>query len=195
MEITTNLLSHFFTLKAGNISIHSPEKSLIRSVQEDVFLSVDVKCLCVPTIQWTFMSGLVSRTIGTWQPGVYTNITVDYSSRVQAYDNGSMRLMDLRLQDAGYYVVTVTDMTGSSRDMGLVLKVNGELKGPGREQHHLLLKYCLVACRGAVRGPPVPVRLRGGAGRYSRTTHAGHVATGQGVQKDRGVEEEETDAR
>lgn len=135
MEITTNLLSHFFTLKAGNISIHSPEKSLIRSVQEDVFLSVDVKCLCVPTIQWTFMSGLVSRTIGTWQPGVYTNITSDYSSRVQAYDNGSMALRDLRLQDAGFYVVTVTDMTGSSRDMGLVLKVNGELQRPGREQH------------------------------------------------------------
>ncbi|TNN01553.1 hypothetical protein fugu_010935 [Takifugu bimaculatus] len=117
-------IASYMCAQAGNISIHSPEKSLIRSVQEDVFLSVDVKCLCVPTIQWTFMSGLVSRTIGTWQPGVYTNITVDYSSRVQAYDNGSMGLMDLRLQDAGYYVITVTDMTGSSRDMGLVLKVN-----------------------------------------------------------------------
>lgn len=126
MQMTTYLFSHFLTLEAGNISIHSPVKSLVRSVQEDVFLSVDVKCLCVPTFQWTFMSGLVSRTIGTWQPGVYANITVDYSSRVQTYDNGSMGLMDLRLQDAGYYVVTVTDMTGSSRDAGLVLKVNGE---------------------------------------------------------------------
>lgn len=126
IKITANLLSHFFTVKAGNISIRSPEKSLIRSVQEDVFLSVDVKCLGVPTIQWTFMSGLVSRTIGTWQPGVFTNITADYSSRVRPYDNGSMELMDLRLQDAGYYVVTVTDMAGSSRDTSLVLKVNGK---------------------------------------------------------------------
>lgn len=72
------------------------------------------------------MSGLVSRTIGAWQPGGYTNITEDYSSRVQAYDNGSMGLSDLRLQDGGFYVVTITESTGSSKDFGLVLKVNGE---------------------------------------------------------------------
>lgn len=113
-------------MKAANISIHFPERSLSRSVQEDVFFSVDVKCVGVPTIQWTFMSGVVSRAIGTWQPGVYANITADYGSRVQPWDNGSMGLRDLRLQDAGYYVVTVTDVTGSSRDAGLVLKVNGE---------------------------------------------------------------------
>lgn len=72
------------------------------------------------------MSGVVSRNIGIWQPGVYSNITVDYSSRVQPYDNGSMGLSDVRLQDAGYYVVTVTETGGSSKDVGLVLKVNGE---------------------------------------------------------------------
>lgn len=113
-------------LKAGNISIHCPERSLSRSVQEDVFFSVDVECVGVPTIHWTFMSGLVSRAIGTWRPGGYPNITADYSSRVQPCDNGSMGLGDLRLQDAGYYVVTVTDGMGNSRDAGLVLKVNGE---------------------------------------------------------------------
>lgn len=113
-------------MEAGSISIHSPEKSLSRLVQEDVFFSVDVKCAGVPTIRWMFMSGLVSRTIGTWQPGTLANITADYSSRVQPCPNGSMGLADLRLQDAGYYVVTVTDGTGSSRDAGLVLKVNGE---------------------------------------------------------------------
>ncbi|KAM6987301.1 V-set and transmembrane domain-containing protein 5 [Tautogolabrus adspersus] len=109
---------------AGAISIHSPQRSLTRSVQEDVFFSVDVTCNGIPTIQWTFMSGAVSRTIGTWEPGVYTNITVDYSSRVQHYYNGSMGLSDLRLQDAGYYVVTVTDTAGNSKDAGFVLKVN-----------------------------------------------------------------------
>lgn len=72
------------------------------------------------------MSGLVSRTIGAWQPGGYTNITEDYSSRVQAYDNGSMGLSDLQLQDGGFYVVTITESTGSSKDFGFVLKVNGE---------------------------------------------------------------------
>ncbi|XP_041797360.1 V-set and transmembrane domain-containing protein 5 [Chelmon rostratus] len=109
---------------AGAISIHSPQRSLTRSVQEDVFFSVDVTCIGIPTIQWTFMSGAVSRTIGAWQPGGYTNITVDYSSRVQPYSNGSMGLSDLRLQDAGFYVVTVTEITGSSKDAGFVLKVN-----------------------------------------------------------------------
>ncbi|XP_026153423.1 V-set and transmembrane domain-containing protein 5 isoform X2 [Mastacembelus armatus] len=109
---------------AGAISIHSPQRRLTRSVQEDVFFSVNVLCNGIPTIQWTFMSGEVSRSIGIWQPGVYTNLTVDYSSRVQTYNNGSMGLSDLQLQDAGYYVVTVTETTGSSKDTGFVLKVN-----------------------------------------------------------------------
>ncbi|XP_061575813.1 V-set and transmembrane domain-containing protein 5 [Cololabis saira] len=109
---------------AGAISIHTSLRSLTRSVKEDVFFSVDVTCNGIPTIQWTFMSALVSRSIGTWEPGVYTNITVDYSSRVKACDNGSMHLSDLRLQDSGYYVVTVMDPAGSSKDAVFVLKVN-----------------------------------------------------------------------
>lgn len=91
-----------------------------------MFFSVDVTCSGVPTIQWTFMSAAVSRTIGTWQPGVYGNITTDYSSRVQICDNGSMGLSNLRLQDSGFYVITVTDAAGSSKELGFVLKVNGE---------------------------------------------------------------------
>ncbi|KAF7651378.1 hypothetical protein LDENG_00111850 [Lucifuga dentata] len=109
---------------AGAISIHSPQRSLTRSVQEDVFFSVNITCSGIPTIQWTFMSGVVSRSIGTWQLGVYTNITEDYRSRVQPCNNGSMGLSDLRLQDAGFYVVTVTEAAGSSKDAGFVLKVN-----------------------------------------------------------------------
>ncbi|XP_041851197.1 V-set and transmembrane domain-containing protein 5 isoform X2 [Melanotaenia boesemani] len=46
------------------------------------------------------------------------------SSRVRLYENGSMSLSHLRLQDGGFYVVTVTDSTGSSKDAGFVLKVN-----------------------------------------------------------------------
>ncbi|XP_035536489.1 V-set and transmembrane domain-containing protein 5 [Morone saxatilis] len=128
---------------AGAISVHSPQRSLTRSVQEDVFFSVNVTCIGIPTIQWTFMSGVVSRTIGTWQPGVYTNITVDYSSRVQAYNNGSMYLSDLRLQDAGYYVVTVTETTGSSKDTGLVLKVNEVLY---EDLQYLSVSALVLAC-------------------------------------------------
>ncbi|XP_045929291.1 V-set and transmembrane domain-containing protein 5 [Micropterus dolomieu] len=128
---------------AGAISIHSPQKSLTRSVQEDVFFSVDITCDGIPTIQWTFMSGAVSRTIGTWQPGLYTNITVDYSSRVQHFNNGSMGLSDLRLADAGYYQVTVTETAGSSKDAGFVLKVNEVLY---EDLQYLSVSALALAC-------------------------------------------------
>ncbi|XP_014893891.1 V-set and transmembrane domain-containing protein 5 [Poecilia latipinna] len=109
---------------ARSISVSSSKRNLIRSVQDDVFFSVDVTSSGVPTIRWSFMSGAVSRPIGAWQPGGITNITQDYSDRVKACDNGSMLLSDLKLQDAGYYVVTAEDSAGNSRDLGFVLKVN-----------------------------------------------------------------------
>uniref|UniRef100_A0A3P9LGQ8 Immunoglobulin V-set domain-containing protein n=1 Tax=Oryzias latipes TaxID=8090 RepID=A0A3P9LGQ8_ORYLA len=109
---------------AGCISIRSAQRNLSRSVQEDALFSVDVSSTGVPTVQWTFMSGAESRFIGTWQPGGDTNLTADYSSRVKAYENGSMVLLDLRLQDTGFYLLTVTEEAGSSKDVGFVLKVN-----------------------------------------------------------------------
>lgn len=108
---------------AGTISIQTPERSLIRAVQEDVSFSVEVDCDGVPTFHWSFMSAAVSRTIGTWQEGSFTNITADYSARVRPFSNGSMSLSNLRLQDAGFYVVTVMEAGGSSKDAGFVLKV------------------------------------------------------------------------
>ncbi|TNN77793.1 V-set and transmembrane domain-containing protein 5 [Liparis tanakae] len=89
------------------------------------------------------MSGAVSRAIGTWQPGLYTNITVDYESRVQSFDNGSMGLSDLRLQDAGFYVVTVTESAGSSKDTGFVLKVNEVLY---EDLQYLSVSALALAC-------------------------------------------------
>ncbi|XP_030008776.1 V-set and transmembrane domain-containing protein 5 [Sphaeramia orbicularis] len=132
---------------AEAISIHSPQRSLTRSVQEDVFFSVDVTCNGIPTIQWTFMSGVVSRSIGIWQPGMYTNVTADYSSRVQAYSNGSMGLSDLRIQDAGYYVITVIETGGSSKDTGFVLKVNEVLY---EDLQYLSVSALALACLAAL---------------------------------------------
>uniref|UniRef100_A0A4W5NT72 Immunoglobulin subtype domain-containing protein n=1 Tax=Hucho hucho TaxID=62062 RepID=A0A4W5NT72_9TELE len=108
---------------AGAISIRSPQQSLTKPVQQDVLFSVDISCVGTPTIQWTFMSGRVSRDIGAWQPGGYTNVSEDYMDRVHTYTNGSMGLSDLRIQDAGFYVITVTELSGSSKDEGFVLKV------------------------------------------------------------------------
>ncbi|XP_061537837.1 V-set and transmembrane domain-containing protein 5 [Phycodurus eques] len=128
---------------AGAISIQSSQQGLTRSVQEDVFFSVAVACNGTPTIQWTFMSSSVSREVGTWRPGAFTNITADYSSRVEAHDNGSMGLSDLRLQDAGYYVVTITDEMGSSKDVGFVLKVNEVLY---EDLQYLSVSALALAC-------------------------------------------------
>uniref|UniRef100_A0AAZ3NZB0 V-set and transmembrane domain-containing protein 5 n=1 Tax=Oncorhynchus tshawytscha TaxID=74940 RepID=A0AAZ3NZB0_ONCTS len=109
--------------RTGAISIWSPQQSLTRPVQQDVLFSVDISCVGIPTIQWTFMSGRVSRDIGAWQPGGFTNVSEDYMDRVHTYTNGSMGLSDLRIQDAGFYVITATELSGSSKDEGFVLKV------------------------------------------------------------------------
>lgn len=113
---------------AGSLSVASPQRSLVRSVQEDVCFWVEVELVCdgaceVPTFSWSFMSSSVSRSIGRWQEGNFTDITEDYSGRVQPFTNGSMLLSNLRLQDTGFYVVTVTAAGGSSKDVGFVLKV------------------------------------------------------------------------
>uniref|UniRef100_A0A8C8MI22 Immunoglobulin V-set domain-containing protein n=1 Tax=Oncorhynchus tshawytscha TaxID=74940 RepID=A0A8C8MI22_ONCTS len=111
---------------AGAISIRSPQHSLTRPVQQDVLFSVDISCVGIPTVQWTFMSGRVSRDIGAWQPGGFTNVSEDYMDRILTYTNGSMGLSDLRIQDTGFYVITVTELSGSSKDAGFVLNVEGE---------------------------------------------------------------------
>ncbi|KAJ0022360.1 hypothetical protein NQD34_009850 [Periophthalmus magnuspinnatus] len=110
-------------VEAGAISIQCGQRTLSHAVQDDVHFSVGVVCKGIPTLHWSFMSGWVSRAIGTWQPGNFTNITADYSGRVQPFTNGSMVLSNLRLQDAGFYVLTVTEEGGNSRDVGFVLKV------------------------------------------------------------------------
>ncbi|CAL1572001.1 unnamed protein product [Knipowitschia caucasica] len=107
----------------GAISLSSGPRSLSRAVQEQVTFWVEVQCDGTPTFHWSFMSGTVSRSIASWSPGNFSNITADYSSRVQAFSNGSMGLSDLRLPDAGFYVLTVTEEGGATRDLGFVLKV------------------------------------------------------------------------
>lgn len=49
--------------------------------------------------------------------------------------------------------------------------------------------------RGFVRGPAVPVGVSVSASLRSRTAYANHVATGQAVRQDRGVETQQTHER
>ncbi|XP_072316222.1 V-set and transmembrane domain-containing protein 5 [Eucyclogobius newberryi] len=97
-------------------------------------------------MHWSFMSGSVSRSIGMWR-GNSTNITADYRGRVQPFANGSMALSKLRLQDAGFYVLTVTEEQGSSRDLGFVLKVTEVLY---EDLQYLSVSALALACVAAL---------------------------------------------
>lgn len=138
-EFCSQKRSLFFSLSpsaAALISIQTPSRSLSRSVQDDVFFTVDVHCYGTPAILWTFTSWSSSRTVASWQQGVYTNVSADYSGRVQMHLNGSLMLLELRLQDAGVYVLTVTEDGGSSKDAVLLLKVKGQqLQSPSQGWH------------------------------------------------------------
>ncbi|KAK7882131.1 hypothetical protein WMY93_028305 [Mugilogobius chulae] len=91
------------------MSIVCGARTLTRAVQEQAHFSVEVLCDADYTLHWSFMSGSVSRAIGSWSAsGNFTNITADYRGRVRAFENGSMGLCDLRIQDSGFYVLTVT---------------------------------------------------------------------------------------
>ncbi|KAI1893979.1 hypothetical protein AGOR_G00129230 [Albula goreensis] len=105
------------------ITIETPEYSLIKSVQEDVLIAVEIACRGTPTIQWVFMSAQDKREVAVWQPGVYSNVSEYYEDRLQTHANGSITLSDLQLPDSGVYVVTVADSTGSSKDAAIILKV------------------------------------------------------------------------
>lgn len=97
-------------------------------MQDNVFFSVDVQCSGVPTILWTFTSERSVRTVATWQQGApQANVSSDYSGRVVAHANGSLTLLDLRLQDAGVYLLTASDHSGSTKDAAVLLKVKGQL--------------------------------------------------------------------
>lgn len=58
--------------------------------------------------------------------GGSANVTQMYEGRVQTHPNGSLTITDLHLQDSGYYTITVTEASGNSRDMCMVLSVTGE---------------------------------------------------------------------
>ncbi|KAJ3589981.1 hypothetical protein NHX12_007938 [Muraenolepis orangiensis] len=135
---------------AGAISVLAPQRSVTRWVQEDVVFSVSVSCSGVPTLRWTFMSGTVSRSIGSWRPGgnspssfSFSNITEDYRDRVEAHANGSLGLARLRLQDAGFYVLTVQEDSGLSEDRGFVLKVNEVIY---EDLQYLSVSALVLAC-------------------------------------------------
>lgn len=79
--------------------------------------------------------------IAAWIPGGSVNITQLYEGRVVAYPNGSLAISHLLLQDSGYYIITVTEPSGNSKDAGVLLNVTGE-------NNYEYLSYFCIQCWG-----------------------------------------------
>lgn len=112
--------------EAQAITIQVWGNSVTAPVQGSALFSVDIACIGTPTVRWTFSSESGQQRIAAWVLGGSANVTQMYEGRVQTHPNGSLTISSLRLQDSGYYIITVTDMSGNSKDMGLVLSVTGE---------------------------------------------------------------------
>uniref|UniRef100_W5MKU4 Immunoglobulin V-set domain-containing protein n=1 Tax=Lepisosteus oculatus TaxID=7918 RepID=W5MKU4_LEPOC len=131
---------------AEAVTITTPHLSINASVQDDVLFSVAYLCWGTPTIQWRFMSVSRIQSIVVWQPEVYENISDAYKDRLHTYDNGSIMLQDLSLKDSGYYVITVTEPSGTSKDAVIILKVTENLY----EDLHFLAVF--ITALGAIAG-------------------------------------------
>ncbi|XP_041919451.1 V-set and transmembrane domain-containing protein 5 [Alosa sapidissima] len=110
-------------LTAQALVLHVPEGSLHAVVQGSVLLPADVSSLGLPLVSWRVATATGVHPIVTWQPGVPPNVSSGYERRVEMHTNGSLTLTQLRLHDTGYYVVTVTESSGNSKEAGLLLQV------------------------------------------------------------------------
>ncbi|KAG1959842.1 V-set and transmembrane domain-containing protein 5 [Pimephales promelas] len=105
------------------ITIQVSGNAVTAPVQGSALFSVDITCIGTPAVRWVFSSVSRQQRIASWILGGSANVTQMYKGRVQTHPNGSLTLSNLRLQDSGYYIITVTETSGNSQDMGLVLSV------------------------------------------------------------------------
>ncbi|RXN10883.1 transmembrane 4 L6 family member 1-like protein [Labeo rohita] len=108
------------------ITIQVARNNITAPVQGSALFSVDITCVGTPAIRWTFISVNRHQSIAAWMLGGDANVTQMYEGRVETHPNGSLTISDLRLQDSGYYTITVTETSGNSKDMYMVLSVTGE---------------------------------------------------------------------
>ncbi|XP_050985893.1 V-set and transmembrane domain-containing protein 5 [Labeo rohita] len=105
------------------ITIQVARNNITAPVQGSALFSVDITCVGTPAIRWTFISVNRHQSIAAWMLGGDANVTQMYEGRVETHPNGSLTISDLRLQDSGYYTITVTETSGNSKDMYMVLSV------------------------------------------------------------------------
>ncbi|XP_048838213.1 V-set and transmembrane domain-containing protein 5 [Brienomyrus brachyistius] len=105
------------------ISVNSPQSSLQASVGDDVLLSVRFTCVGTPTVRWMFFSARGGQQVATWRPGFFRNVSEAYVGRLHLHENGSVTVLTVGVGDSGFYCLTVTDESDSSRDAAILLTV------------------------------------------------------------------------
>uniref|UniRef100_A0A8C1Z1N9 Immunoglobulin domain-containing protein n=1 Tax=Cyprinus carpio TaxID=7962 RepID=A0A8C1Z1N9_CYPCA len=105
------------------ITIQVPRSPITAPVEGSALFSVDITSTGTPAIRWMFSSVSKQQSIAAWILGGAANVTKMYEGRVQTHPNGSLTITDLRLRDSGYYTITVTEPSGNSKDVCMVLSV------------------------------------------------------------------------
>ncbi|XP_072899432.1 V-set and transmembrane domain-containing protein 5 [Hemitrygon akajei] len=111
-------------LQIHGVTISVPHYIVNATVNENATLSVDNRCNRTLSIKWKHLLPWGMKNIVVWKPGNYQNISKGYEDRIELYRNGSIRLSNVQFNDAGCYVVTITDKEGSSKDGVIMLNIN-----------------------------------------------------------------------
>lgn len=126
MLTSTESLCLLSLSEAQAITIQVPRSPITAPVEGSALFSVDITSTGTPAIRWMFSSVSKQQSIAAWILGGAANVTKMYEGRVQTHPNGSLTITDLRLRDSGYYTITVTEPSGNSKDVCMVLSVYGE---------------------------------------------------------------------
>lgn len=108
------------------MALYVAQVAINATVAEDVLLSVAFSCPGVPTIEWRHASHKGAQRIVAWQPGTQANVAPSHQHRICTFDNGSLQLLQVGPQDAGVYVVTVSEQLIGSSLGTIALHVSGE---------------------------------------------------------------------
>ncbi|XP_018103269.1 V-set and transmembrane domain-containing protein 5 [Xenopus laevis] len=106
------------------VMLHVQDPIINTTVSQDIVLAIECLCNGTTFIKWEHMSSRGIQHIIEWKSGSYRNISENYNDRVQNYENGSIKLLNVGVKDTGFYVVTVTEEFGLTKHGTIVLNVH-----------------------------------------------------------------------
>ncbi|XP_069828085.1 V-set and transmembrane domain-containing protein 5 isoform X1 [Dendropsophus ebraccatus] len=101
-----------------------PDPVINATVTQNVLLSIEYTSNGTPWIQWQYMSSWKPQCIIEWKVNSYVNISTSYAGRVHKFENGSIQLQKVEVRDSGFYMITVSDDFGSTKQSTVILNVH-----------------------------------------------------------------------